>query len=31
VDNVFNALQKSENAIKADFSREGIIVHENTD
>lgn len=30
-DNVFNALQISENAIKADFSREGIIVHENTD
>jgi len=30
-DDVFNALQKSENAIKADFSREGIIVHENTD
>lgn len=28
---VFNALEKSENAIKADFSREGIIVQENTD
>ena len=30
-DNVLNALKKSENAIKADFSREGIIVHENMD